>query len=226
MRTFLLAACPALLWCLAALQLALTLLLFRTRPRPLTLPMALISMGLCYDAFILSIGVFAKAGPVLRFFSRLRFVSHGALIPLLFVLCAAALGLGKKARTAVWCFTGVLMVLGASEGFCTVPEVREIAGICRYASSDATPAWAAAVSAGLSYGTVLPLMLCGIAVWIRQKTPLLFLAGFLMFAFSALGPATGNFDLIFLISMFGELGMTLCFWAYARRVQRTLPPRA
>ena len=38
-----------------------------------------------------------------------------------------------------------------------------------------------------------------------------------MFAFSALGPATGNFDLIFLIGMFGELFMVLFFLLYGRR---------
>lgn len=36
-----------------------------------------------------------------------------------------------------------------------------------------------------------------------------------MFFFSALGPATGNFDLIFFISMFGEVGMALFFLLYA-----------
>ena len=57
----------------------------------------------------------------------------------------------------------------------------------------------------------------GVIVWARQKTPTLFLSGFLMFAFSALGPATGNFDLIFYISMFGEICMALFFLLYAKR---------
>ena len=38
----------------------------------------------------------------------------------------------------------------------------------------------------------------------------------LMFAFAALGPATGNFDLIFLIGMFGELFMVLFFLLYGK----------
>ena len=37
----------------------------------------------------------------------------------------------------------------------------------------------------------------------------LFLSGFLMFAFSALGPATGNSEYIFYISMYGELLMVI-----------------
>jgi hypothetical protein len=37
-----------------------------------------------------------------------------------------------------------------------------------------------------------------------------------MFAFSALGPATGNMDLIFFISMIGEVLMVLFFYLYSR----------
>ena len=109
------------------------------------------------------------------------------------------------------------MAAGMAGGFATVLELREVAGLVRYASGDATPGWARAVSSILSYGAVIPLIIAGVAVWIRQKTPLLFLSGFLMFAFSALGPASGNFDLIFFISMFGEICMVLCLLLYARR---------
>ena len=63
---------------------------------------------------------------------------------------------------------------------------------------------------------IAALMIAGVVVWIRQKTPVLFLSGFLMFLFSALGPATGNFDLIFYISMFGEVLMALFFLVYSR----------
>ena len=73
------------------------------------------------------------------------------------------------------------------------------------------------ISKILSFGTVIPMMIAGVIVWIRQKTPLLFLSGFTMFLFSALGPATGNADLIFFISMFGELFMVLFLYLYANR---------
>jgi hypothetical protein len=65
-------------------------------------------------------------------------------------------------------------------GFATALDLREVAGLVRYASGDATPDWARAVSGVLSYGAVIPLNIVGIAVWIRQKTPLLFLSRFLM----------------------------------------------
>ena len=40
------------------------------------------------------------------------------------------------------------------------------------------------------------------------------ITGLLMFVFAALGPATGNMDLLFVISMFGELFMVLFYYLY------------
>ena len=220
MRNALLLACPVLVWVITALQILFMLLAFRGWRRtgqPLYLLTALIALGIGYDALILSLGTVLRDGPALAALSRLRYVAHGALIPLLFPICAYALDLRQPWKTAVWILAGALMAAGMAGGFATVLELREVAGLVRYASGDATPGWARAVSSILSYGAVIPLIIAGVAVWIRQKTPLLFLSGFLMFAFSALGPASGNFDLIFFISMFGEVCMVLCLLLYARR---------
>ena len=219
MRQILLASCPVMLWVIAAIHLVLMHLCLQSWQKsrnPLFLLSGLIVFGLLYDALILAVGGITEDGSFLRMLSRLRFVFHGALIPLIFPLCAYALDLKKGLRTAVWIFTGLLIVLGIAEGFAVDLAVQHTAGIVRYTSGDATPAWAGAVSGLLSYGTVIPLILAGVVVWIRQKTPTLFLSGFLMFLFSALGPATGNFDLIFFISMFGEVLMALFFLLYAR----------
>lgn len=56
--------------------------------------------------------------------------------------------------------------------------------------------------------------------YLKSKNILLFLSGFLMFLFSALGPATGNFDLIFYISMYGEVLMALYFYLYAVKKEK------
>ena len=218
MRDALLASCPLLVWIITAVQALLMLLAFRgwkRKKEALYLLTALVALGLFYDALILSLGTLMQGGPVLAALSRMRYVAHGALIPLLFPICAYALDFSKTWKTIVWVLTGLLIAAGIAEGFATELDLREAAGLVRYASGDGTPGWAEAVSGVLSYGAVVPLILAGVAVWIRQKTPLLFLSGFLMFAFSALGPATGNFDLIFFISMFGEVCMALCFLLYA-----------
>ena len=220
MRSFLLSACPILVWVITLVHLVFLIIAFRQyvqTKKPLFLLSALIVLGLFYDALILSLGTILPEGDLLRILSRLRFVFHGALIPLIFPICAYALDFNKTWKTIAWVFTGILIALGIAEGFATELSLQQVAGILRYTSGEGTPGWAGAVSGILSYGTVVPLIIAGIIVWIRQKTPTLFLSGFLMFLFSALGPATGNFDLIFFISMFGEVCMALFFLLYAKK---------
>ena len=221
MRDFLLNSGPACVWAITAFH-ALILVLaardYRKIRHPLFLLLTLLCFGLCYDALIQALGVGLGEGSVLAGLSRFRYVFHGALIPLLFPICAYALDFKKPWKLAVWILTGVVIALGIAEGFATVMVPERTAGILRLASDqEATPGWATGVSMLLAFGTIIPVILAGIAVWIRQKTPLLLLAGLLMFAFAALGPATGNMDLNFLITMFGEVFLVLFFLLYARR---------
>lgn len=218
MRNFLLNSCPVLIWVISgaqALIMVLALRGWREKKTPLYLLTALVAFGLFYDALIISLGSLLQNSPLFLPLSRFRFVAHGGLIPLLFPICACALNFSKPWRTLVWLITGIVIALGLAEGFATVLETAEVAGVVRCRSAETTPAWAEGVSMVLSFGTVIPLMIAGLVAWVKQKTPLLFLAGFLMFLFSALGPATGNTDLIFYVSMFGEVGMALCFLLYA-----------
>ncbi len=220
MREFLLQICPIALWAVAAIELVIMALALKRSEKgkkPLHLLTGLVAFGLFYDALIIALGSRLGESSLFMLLSRLRFVFHGALIPLLFAICAYALNFNKTWKTIVWIFTGILIVLGVAEGFATELNVQQVAGVLRCTSGEGTPAWAKAVSGLLSYGTVVPLIAAGVVVWIKQKTPALFLAGFLMFAFSALGPATGNFDLIFFISMFGEVCMALFFLIYAKQ---------
>jgi hypothetical protein len=220
MREFLLVSCPVLIWVISALQTLFTALTFRAFSKTrsiLYLLAGLVGLGLFYDALIISLGSVLQPGPLFTGLSRFRFVAHGALIPLLFPFCAYALDFRKPWKILVWVFTCILVILGTAEGIATELTMQQVAGVTRYTSGNGTPGWAQAVSGILSYGTVVPLILAGIVAWIRQKTPHLFLSGFLMFLFSALGPATGNFDLIFFISMFGEVCMMLFFLLYAAR---------
>ena len=219
MRNILLTNGPLIAGVLAVLELIISLLLLRRfgrERRPIRLLMALVALGLTYDAAVLACGSFLPDA-VLKPLSQLRFIFHGVLIPLLLPICAEALGWKKKAKTIVWIITALLMAGGLLSGILTKLEPSQAAGITRYLSGEGTPALADRFTRILSYGTVVPLIAAGIVVWIKKKDPCLFLAGFLMFAFSALGPTTGNFDLIFLIGMFGELFMVLFFLLYGRK---------
>lgn len=218
MRNFLMKYCSKLLWVVTALELYMLVILiakFKKTKNLLYLLAGLVTFGLFYDALILSLGTVVKESNLLKKVSQIRFISHGALIPLIFPICKEALDLDKKKSYFVWAFTAIISILGIAEGKSTVLEFKEIANVRRYTAGEGTPKWAEGVSNILSFGTVLPLMATGAYVWKKEKTPKLFLSGFLMFFFSAIGPATGNVDLLFFISMAGELLMIYFFGAYA-----------
>ena len=215
MLNLLYASCPIALWIITLINLCFTVLLFTKYAKTkniLFLLSGLLTTGLFYDAAILAFGTFLTESPLFAALSRMRYVLHGGLIPLIFALCAYALNAKGFWLKAVWFLTILLSVLGISDGFIRVLGVETVAGITRYVSVSA-PAWAEIVNSLLTFGTVIPLMIVGIVVWKKQKTPHLFLAGFLMFAFSGLGAAC--LELMFYISMYGEVLMATFFYLYA-----------
>ena len=215
MLKLLYASCPIMLWVITVAELVFTSLLFTRYAKTkniIFLLSGLICVGLTYDALALALGSFLTEGALFAAISRLRYVLHGALIPLLFLICGYALNAKGLWKTAVWVLTGILTVLGIADGCIRQLGVANVAGICRYISLSA-PAWAEIVNSLLTFGTVIPMMIVGIVVWVKQKTPHLFLSAFLMFAFSGLGAAC--LELMFYISMYGELLMALFLLLYA-----------
>ena len=217
MKAFLTASAIPGIWAIAAIELVLSVIMFisfRKNKSKVILLGALITIGLFIDAFLIGLGAFVDIEAI-RGISRIRFISHGILIPLLFAICALALNFKKPWSTIVFVFTALVMVAGLAESLATVLDVTEIAGISRMAAvKELTPAWATGITNALNFGTVIPLMIVGIIAWVKYKTPTLFLGGFLMFAFSALGPASGNKEFIFYISMFGEVLMVLFIYFF------------
>lgn len=217
MKALLYASCAPMLWVITVLEAVFTVLLFtnyRKHKNLIYLLSGMICFGLTYDALALALGSFMVEGPLLMGLSRLRYVFHGGLIPLIFLICAYALDFKGFWKAAAWVFTGILVVLGIADGCIRTIGVTEVAGICRYASVYA-PAWAEIVNSLLTFGTVIPMMVAGVFVWKKQKTPFLFLSAFLMFAFSGLGAAC--LELMFYISMYGELLMALFLFLYANK---------
>lgn len=219
MREFLLASCSSAIWVITLCEFALICAFFvfySKNKNPMVLCMGLITIGLFIDALFISLGTVLPEN-VLAVISPIRFISHGILIPLLFPIGAYGMDAKKGFRKAMWILAIVLMVAGAAEALATDLAAQEFAGVIRFVSTENTPGWATGISMALSFGTVIPLMIFGIIAWKKKKTPCLFLSGFFMFAFSAIGPATGNSDLIFYISMFGELLMVLFFFIFAKQ---------
>ena len=204
---------------IAAIELLIAIVLiidFLRTKNKMALCVFLISVGLIIDAFFISIGVFFEGG-LPEGLSRIRFICHGALIPLLFPICGYGLKAGEKAMKVLWVFTGAVIVLGIAHAFAIDLELIQIDNVLRHTMAGTTPLWAKIVSGALSFGTVLPLIICGIIIWIKQKTPYMFLSGLLMFFFAGLGSGIGRNDLIFFITMFGELFMILFAYLYIRK---------
>ena len=220
MKELLFASCPSMQWIISIVELVFTVLLLSRYGKTknlIYLVSGLICVGLTYDALALALGTVMTDGPALLAISRLRYVFHGGLIPLIFAICAYALDFKGIWKTAAWVLTGVLIVLGVADGCIRQIGVEVVAGVCRYKSVYA-PAWAEIVNSLLTFGTVIPMMIAGAVVWVKQKTPHLFLSAFLMFAFSGLGAAC--LELMFYISMYGELLMALFLYLYAKHKTR------
>ena len=217
MRDLLFASCVPALWVMTVIHIALMVLLFshysKTKHKIFLLT-GFICFGLFYDAAILALGSVMTEGALLLALSRLRYVFHGGLIPLIFLICGYALNAKGIWMKALYVLTGILIALGIADGCVREIDAVTVASVCRYASVSA-PAWAEIVNSLLTFGTVIPLMIVGIVVWKKQKTPKLFLAGFLMFLFSGLGAAC--LELMFYISMYGEVLMSLFFYLYAKK---------
>ncbi|MDO4836324.1 MAG: hypothetical protein Q4B07_07745 [Clostridia bacterium] len=218
MREFLMMICPYAIWGIVAGEVVIAALLFSLSGRKKSKVArwsGILTLGLILDAAIIGLGSILTP-EALETVSPVRFIAHGLLIPLLFPICGYALNFRKPLMFFVWTFTLALMIAGVLQAVKTVLVPETIANVTRMKAGEGTPKWAEAISRVLSFGTVIPMMIAGVIVWIKEKTPHLFLSGFFMFAFSALGPATGNTDLIFFISMFGEILMVLFLYLYAR----------
>ena len=208
-----------IIWGLGILEIIFTAILlrdFKQKRDPLIICMALVGVGLCYDALIIGIGGMILI-PLLQVLSRARFILHGLLVPLNVALCGYAVPFYRKMMNVTWAVTILLMIAGGASGFFREIDMTTLGTVTRYVSVSPDNSWMEIVDKLLSFGGVIPVILTGIWLLIKQKSPSILLAGALMFAFSALGPATGNADLIFIISMFGELFLLLFYMIYEKR---------
>ncbi len=216
MREFLLSKAPLIIWAVIAVEIILLILLFKQfgkHKNAVSLLAAFVDLGLIYDALIIALGKILPDN-LLVTLSQYRFVFHGLLVPLLLPISAMSAGMKTPLKILVWIITLAIMAGGVWMGLNCKLELKELAGLTRYVSSNESLVLVKIIENALSFGTVIPLMIAGVFTLIRKKNIHILLSGLFMFAFSALGPATGNTDLIFLISMFGEVLMILFMYFY------------
>ncbi len=222
MRDFLIGNGPLVVGALLLVEAAVLFGLLREYKQakaPMVLCMALVTAGLLFDGAVILLGRWLPEG-LLKALSMGRYLFHGLCMPLLLMIAVYALGFNNKVVRVCWVAAAVLMALGAAAGLLTKLNVVDFAGFVRCTGSNATPRWADSYLSILSVAMVVPLILGGIWLMIKRQGPFLFLSGLFMFAFSALGPATGNTELIFLIGMIGEALMVLFFLFHAKKVSK------
>lgn len=222
MRNFLIGNGPLVVGTLLLVEASVLVLLLREHrasKAPMVLCMALVTAGLLFDGAVILLGRWLPEG-FLKVLSMGRYLFHGLCMPLLLMISVYALGLKGTVVKVFWGLAAVLMALGAAAGLMTKLNVVDFAGFVRCTGSDATPKWADSYLSILSVAMVIPLILVGVWLMIKKKGPFLFLSGLFMFVFSALGPATGNTDLIFLIGMIGEMLMVLFFLLHAKKAAK------
>lgn len=195
---------------IAALEVVLFVLLLRRFIKTkslISLFAGLIAIGLAYDALIIDLGMWVNANNML-FLSRLRFVFHGLLTPLLFALSARSYKLSKPLVITLFSIMGALMLFGIIEGSLNVLTESTTASISRLAiDKETTPKILYKGSTIINIISIIPVIVIGIIAWVKQKNCYLALAGIFMFVFSAIGPAIGLTEYIFFISMIGEILM-------------------
>ena len=219
-RNFLVDDAVYLTWGIALLEVIVTVLLFidhHKKHEPIILCMALLGVGLCFDAIVIGFGGMILP-PILPLLSRVRFVLHGLLIPLNLVICGYSIPMYPRPQRVVWVLTVLIMLAGAASGvFRQIDMAAPIGDIVRFVSVSPKSDWTEMVNTALTFGTMIPLILTGFVVLFKQKSPSILLAGVLMFAFTAVAPATGNVDLLFLTSMLGELCMLFFYMVFEKR---------
>lgn len=167
---------------------------------------SIICIGLFFDTSVIFLGNYmTETLGILQVLSFMRFVLHGALVPLCLVVCAYVLKVKKHSLKIWWCITIIIMIAGIISGLFTDLILDDSAGVIRYSSSANTPIWSTVIVLLLSFATVIPIIITGIIVIVKRREVYLLLSGLFMLLFSMIAPATGNNDLNFLITIFGEI---------------------
>ena len=177
----------------------------------------IITFGLLYDAFITSLGTITSASNMIVL-SKIRFILHGVLVPLLLIISTLVIKLKKAINIALYISTGIFIILGLISAFLSKYIVIDLANISRLTiDKELTNKFINTIPTILNIVSIIPLLILGIIVVIKEKNPYLLLSSGLMFLFSAIGPILGLSDFIFLLSMFGEICLVLFALLYCNK---------
>lgn len=212
MRDLLISTAPILVWVLAITEAFTAYICIKNAKKTLNILASAVCIGLAIDAAIIAAGTIIQEGEFLKSISQFRYVLHGTLVPLLIPIAFYSYGMKSKTfKSLIWAITVVVIICGIIMGLITETEPVLFAGVLRYGQANTTAKFAKTVNLILSFGGVIPLIVVGIVHLFKHSSIFLLFSGLVMFAFSAVAPATGNMDLNFLTTMIGEDLMVFFF---------------
>ena len=173
-------------------------------------------VGFVYDGLIMLIG-YSMSDNVLKGFNIVRYILHGIMVPILIAFTGYALQFRRDKLYVNWVITIIFIILGVAAAACTKMEIQEFGNIKRCGQHDDTPRWVSSVDTVMNIGSVIYMLIAGIILFIIKREFFYFLSGLFMLIFSAIGPASGNADLNFLLSVYGEILMIIFLFVFFKK---------
>ena len=174
-------------------------------------------IGFIYDGIIMMAGK-KMSKSTLKGTNIFRYILHGILVPCLIAFTGYALKFRRDKLYINWVVTIICIILGLLAAISTKMKIEEEFGkIKRCGMHDDTPGWVSSIDTMMNIGSVIYMMIAGLILIIVNRVFLYFLAGFFMLIFSAIGPASGNSDLNFLLSVYGEILMMIFLFVFFKK---------
>ena len=174
-------------------------------------------VGFIYDSLIMLIGK-ELSDDSLKGTNIIRYILHGILVPILIAFTGYALQFRRDKLYFNWVITIICIILGLAAAICTKMSIEDEFGkIKRCGIHDDTPGWVNPIDTVMNIGSVIYMLIAGIILIIVKRDFFYFLAGLLMLIFSAIGPASGNSDLNFLLSVYGEILMIIFLFVFFKK---------
>ena len=175
-------------------------------------------IGFIYDGLILLIGT-KLSDDALKGTNIVRYILHGILVPILIAFTGYALQFRRDKLYVNWVITIICIILGLAAGICTKMKVEDEFGKLKRCGihGDDTPSWVNPIDTIMNIGSVIYMIIAGLILLVIKREFFYFLAGLLMLIFSAIGPASGNSDLNFLLSVYGEILMMIFLFVFFKK---------
>lgn len=174
-------------------------------------------IGFIYDGLIMLIGT-KLSDDTLKGTNIVRYILHGILVPILISFTGYALQFRRDKLYVNWVITIICIILGLAAGFCTKMKVEDDFGnLKRCGIHEDTPSWVNSIDTVMNIGSVIYMIIAGIILLVIKREFFYFLAGLIMLIFSAIGPASGNSDLNFLLSVYGEILMMIFLFVFFKK---------